>query len=289
MKQMDNLLAILPDRIGDIIAKRESAVIDSIDIEDAMNRRATKFNNVKGDIMVVPINGFISHRATLWSALGLESSSETIGIWVDALMNNPSVGAIVFDVDSPGGTATGLTGISDKIYEYRGKKPMVAVVNDLMASAAYFIGSAADEIVADPDSVTGSIGTLYVHEDWSKYLENRGVDVTFISAGKYKTEGNFYEPLTETAKEEIQSMVNLYYETFVSAVARNRNVSVSTVKSDFGQGRIMRAVQAKNAGLVDRIATLEQVIKDLMPKDNRSSRTRNEAYALKARSLMLNR
>jgi signal peptide peptidase SppA len=285
----NNLLAILPEKVGSVIAQREMAIIDGVDIQDAMNRKATKFNNVKGDVMVVPIHGFISHKPTVWSAVGLESSSEVVGLWIDSLMNNPSVGAVVFDVDSPGGSVQGLTAISDKIYSYRGKKPIIAVVNDMMASAAYFIGSAADEIVADPDSLTGSIGTLFVHEDWSKALERIGVDVTFIHAGKYKVEGNPYEPLDDTAKQSLQDMVNQYYEVFVSAVARNRGTTAATVKADYGQGRIMRAPQAKSAGLIDRIATLEQVTNALLPKENRSSRARNMAYAIKARNLQLKR
>lgn len=286
--KLDDLMSILPEKIGDVILARESAQIENVDFEDAMNRRATKFNNVKGDVVVVPIHGYISHKATIWSAMGMESSSETIGLWVDALMSNPSVGAIVFDVDSPGGTAAGLSGVSEKIYNYRGKKPMIAVVNDLMASAAYFIGSAADEIVADPDSLTGSIGTIMVHFDYSQYLENMGIKTTIIKSGKYKAEANPYEPLSDDAKDELQSMADEYYQVFLSAVARNRNTTPAKVKSDYGEGRVFRADKAKSVGMVDRIATLEQVIRDMRPKASiQSNRVKNEAYAHKARAMKM--
>lgn len=271
-----NIFAIMPERIGDVIATRQQAVIENVNIEDAINRRATKFKDVKGKVVAVPLYGYISHKPTIWSALGFETSSETFAGWMNDLVNNGDVGAIVIDIDSPGGTVAGLSGITDKIYSLRGKKPIIAVVNDLMASAAYFIGSAADEIVADPDSLTGSIGTIAVHADWSKALESAGIDVTIIKAGKYKDEGSPYKPLTDEAKEDYQNMVNQYYETFVSAVARNRNVSITKVKSDFGQGRVFKAQKAREVGMVDRIATFEQVISDLLPKGSRSAKARAE-------------
>lgn len=285
MKKLEDLLFILPNKIGDMLHLRETAVIDNVDIEEAMNRRATKFNNVKGDVVLVPVNGFISHKESIFSALGLETSSETIGKWVDSLMNNPSVGAIIFDINSPGGTAAGLTGISNKIYSYRGKKPMIAISNTLMASAAYFIGSAADEIVADPDSLTGSIGSIMVHLDYSAYLEKEGIKPTILQYGKNKSDGNPYEPLSDNAKEQLQGIVDEFGEQFVSAVAKNRGVTISKIKSDFGQGQVFKANKAKEIGMVDRIATLEQVIKDIRPNTNK---IRNQAYQQLAKDKILN-
>jgi len=203
IKFESSVLAIMPEKLNDIIAARQEAVIeDAIDIEAAINRRATKFKDVKGKVVTVPLYGYISHKASIWSALGFETSSETFAGWLEDLAANADVGAIVIDVDSPGGTAAGLSGVTDKIYALRGKKPIIAVASDLMASAAYYLGSAADEVIADPDSLTGSIGTIGVHVDWSAALEKAGLKVTMIYAGKYKSEGNPYEPLTDEAKED---------------------------------------------------------------------------------------
>ena len=273
IKFESSVLAIMPEKLNDIIAARQEAVIeDAIDIEAAINRRATKFKDVKGKVVTVPLYGYISHKASIWSALGFETSSETFAGWLEDLAANADVGAIVIDVDSPGGTAAGLSGVTDKIYSLRGKKPIIAVASDLMASAAYFLGSAADEIVADPDSLTGSIGTIGVHVDWSAALEKAGLKVTMIYAGKYKSEGNPYEPLTDEAKEDWQNMVNQYSETFIAAVARNRSITETRVREEFGQGRIFKAAKAKSVGMVDRIATLEQVVRDLLPKGKTKSR-----------------
>ncbi len=266
--------AIDPNYINPVIEQRNSVSVEGVDIEAAMNRRATQFKNVKGDVVVLPLNGYISHRQTIWSAMGFETSSEVFGRWIDGLMQNPSVGAVVIDINSPGGTVMGLSAASDKIYSYRdNKKPIIAVSNGMMASAAYFIGSAADEIISDPDSLTGSIGTIAIHMDWSGAMEAAGVKPTIIKAGKYKGEGNPYQPLSDEDKASFQEQVDAYYKAFVDAVARNRGVTAATVKSDFGQGRVLNAQDAKAAGMVDRIATMEKVLASLKPKNS------SKAYA----------
>ena len=234
----DNL-AVMPESLQDIISKREMAIIDGVDVEDAINRRATKFKNVSGKVVTIPLHGFISHKATIWSALGFETSSETFGMWMDSLVNNGDVGAIVIDVDSPGGTALGLSGVSDKIFSLRGKKPIIAVVN-----------------------------------------ENAGIKPTVIISGKFKGEGNPFMPLTDEAKEDMQRMVDDFGASFVEAVARNRGTTVTDVKQNFGQGRVFRATEAKSIGMIDRIGTMENVIKDLMPKGRSKSRAKAELDVL---------
>lgn len=281
VKFESDILAIMPEKLNDIIAVRQNMIIEDVEIDDAINRRATKFKNVKGKVVVVPLHGYISHKPSIYSALGFETSSETFSGWLDDLASNEDVGAIIIDIDSPGGTVAGLGGVTDKIYSLRGKKPIIAVVNDLMASAAYFIGSAADEIVADPDSLTGSIGTIGVHFDLSGALEQAGVKVTIIKAGKFKDEGWPYSPLTDEAKSDWQSIVDKYYSSFVTAVARNRGITENKVKDDFGQGRVFKADKAKSVGMVDRIATLEQVISDLLPKGRTKTLAQAELDMLK--------
>jgi signal peptide peptidase SppA len=192
-------------------------------------------------------------------------------------MNNPRIGAIVIDVNSPGGTVFGLTAITDKIFNARGKKPIIAVTNSLMASAAYFIASAADEIIADPDSLTGCVGTISVHLEYSKFLEDAGITPSIFSAGKFKAEGNQFTPLTDEARAEFQKAVDDYAATFYAAVARNRNVTVTKVKADFGQGRVLRAEAAKAVNMIDRIPTLQSVIERLQSTSAASSNSRTKA------------
>lgn len=214
-------------------------------------------------IAVIPVYGVVEQRGSIWSMLFGGASTESIGRAVDSAMSDPNVKGIVLDVDSPGGTVPGVQELADKIYEASHDKPIVAVANSLAASAAYWIASAAGRVVAAPGSDVGSIGVYSVHMDWSEALAQDGIKVTITKAGKYKAEGNPYEPMGEEAKDYEQQQVNAIYGDFLAAVARGRGVSVATVRSDFGQGRTMLAGDAKAAGLVDEIDTLAGVVSRL--------------------------
>jgi signal peptide peptidase SppA len=172
-------------------------------------------------------------------------------------MADPDVARIVFDVDSPGGSVEGIEELGEEIRAARGQKPMTAVANYLMASAAYWLASQADEIVASPSSLVGSIGVYAVHQDWSGAYEQAGVKPTLIKAGKYKAEGIDFEPLSEDAIAHFQESVDDSYEAFTAAVAKGRDTTPAAVRSGYGEGRALTARRAKAEGLVDRIDTLE--------------------------------
>jgi signal peptide peptidase SppA len=174
------------------------------------------------------------------------------------------VSAIIIDVDSPGGQASGIAELSRQIYEARGKKPIVAVANHFMASAAYWIASAADEIVVTPSGEVGSIGVFTVHEDIHEALAQEGVKVSIIKEGRYKAEGNPYEPLTAEARDAIQARVREVYDAFVDAVARNRGVDAAAVRNGFGEGRMVSAYQAVTLGMADQVGTLDETIARLV-------------------------
>lgn len=259
--------AILPEKMDEILAfldARQYGPIDAEKIEAAINRRATKFKNVKGKIALLPLQGVISQKMNLMSNYSGGTSTDIFGQWFDSAIADASIGAIVIDTDSPGGNVYGTQELSQKIFNARGKKPIVAVVNSMMASAAVWIASAADEIVVTPGGEIGSIGVLSVHTDVSKAEENEGRKTTIIKAGKYKAEGNPYEPLDEEAYTAIQSRIDAYYDAFVSDMSRNRGVSKTDAK--FGEGRMFGAKDAIAMGLADRVGTLEQVIDDLGTK-----------------------
>jgi signal peptide peptidase SppA len=215
-------------------------------------------------VAVLPLFGTIFPRANLFTDISGATSTEMFGKRFNELCCDPSVGAIVIDVDSPGGQVPGVAELSAKIFEARGCKPIVAVANYLMASAAYWIGTAADRVVVSPSAQVGSIGVFAMHEDISMAMEMEGVKVSLISDGKYKTEGNPYEPLSQGARDAIQASVSLVYERFIGAVANNRGVDAATVRSGFGEGRCVSADEAVAMGMADEVGTLEDVIEDLL-------------------------
>jgi ClpP class serine protease len=136
----------------------------------------------------------------------------------------------------------------------------VAIANYSMASAAYYLGSQADEVVASPSAQVGWIGTVSVHQEFAKADEMAGVTTTIFRDPPGKFGGNEYEPLSDQARAEKQQAVEDYSGQFYAAVSKGRGVPVSTVKRDFGAGGGLTAARAKAAGLVDRVETIDQTI-----------------------------
>lgn len=219
-------------------------------------------------VAILPLFGTIFPRANMMTEVSGATSAELFGAQFSALVNAPEIGAIVLDVNSPGGQVNGIAEVARRIYEARGVKPVVAVANHLMASAAYYIGSAAEELVVTPDAEVGSIGVFAVHQDVSRALEQDGVTVSIIKEGKYKTEGNPYEPLSGEARAVIQESVSAYYDDFVAAVALHRGVGADEVRNGFGEGRVVRAKKAVSLGMADRIGTMQDTIAGLLERIN---------------------
>lgn len=230
-----------------------------------------------GSVAVLPLYGVLGQRMNMMTSSGGTSTEQFGKAFRDAAAD-PAIGAIVIDVDSPGGSVFGISELWQTIMDARGSKPIVAVANSLAASAAYWVASAADEIVATPGGEVGSIGVLAAHEDLSGVEEREGRKTTLISAGKHKAAGNPYEPLTAEARELIQDKVNSYYSTFVKAVARGRGVTDREIRSGYGEGNTVLASEALRQGMVDRIATLDQTISRLLGRQ-RATKADNQRRA----------
>jgi signal peptide peptidase SppA len=173
-------------------------------------------------------------------------------------------------VDSPGGVTDLVPETAAEIRAARERKPITAVANTMAASAAYWLASQASEVVVTPSGWLGSIGVYMLHVDWSGNNAQIGVKPTYISAGKYKTEGNPEEPLSESAREHMQEDVDRFYSMFLSDVALGRGVDVETVRADFGEGRVLLAEPSLQAGMADRVETFEDAVARLQATPPRS-------------------
>lgn len=231
---------------------------------------------------VIPIRGVIAHRMGSFDESSGGTSTEAVGRALDRLAADASIGTIVYDVDSPGGTVTGLQELGDRMFALRGQKRQIVQVNAMAASAAYWLASQADEIVAAPDAEVGSIGVYTMHRDLSKALEKEGIDLTVLSAGKYKTETLPFGPLTEEARAFIQGKVDDAYAQFTKTVARGRGVTPGDVRNGYGEGRVLLAREAKAAGLVDRIATMEDTLGRALGRSPQAIRAEAEREAVEA-------
>jgi len=251
------------------VAQIEAAVGPSV---DAAQARRAGMSSAPG-VAVLPLYGVVAHRAHMVANVSGPggTSTEIFGRNLRAALADDQVGAILLDVDSPGGAVAGTPELVDLIYQSRGQgKPIVASANSLAASAAYWIGSAADEFVVTPSGTVGSIGVLAAHEDRSEAAAKEGRRITYVTAGKYKAEGNPHEPLTDEARAEVQRMVDHAYGVLVESIARNRGVSAQTVRESYGEGRVMEARRALAAGMVDRIESFDETLARLASPRRRS-------------------
>lgn len=226
----------------------------------AIESKRQKPGTTRGDAALIPIYGVITQRADIFTEWSGGSSTESVGRELDAALADGKISTIVLDIDSPGGGVYGVEELAAKIYAARKEKKVIAVSNSLAASAAYWLGCQAGEFVVSPNGEVGSIGVYQLHVDSSAALAESGQKVTIISAGERKTAGHPYGPLDEIGQAELQAGVSDYYEIFVKAVARGRNVSQATVREGFGRGGVLRAEAAVKEGMADRIATLDDVL-----------------------------
>jgi signal peptide peptidase SppA len=222
-----------------------------------------------GRVAVIPITGVLTQRASFLSMFGLGTSLERVGLAIDLALLDDSISCIVLDLDSEGGSVYGVPELAAKIRA--STKPVPAIANSLAASGAYWLAAAATEIYVAPGGDVGGIGCVAIHQDLSGALKKAGIATTLISAGKFKTEGNPYGPLDREAQKFMQSRVADYAGMFERDVAKGRRVSVETVRKGFGQGRVVGADQAKAAGMVDGICTLDALVRSLSKRGSVTS------------------
>lgn len=283
--------AIEPRKGADLYAffrlKAHGIKLTAEEISASVDRAAVQAprQSRSGAVAVLRLGGVIMHRAEQVDDMSGPggTSSERFGQRFDEAMADASVGAIVIDINSPGGSVFGTVELADKIRAARGAKPIVAVANAYAASAAYWIATSADEIVVTPSGEVGSIGVWTAHEDFSKQYEMMGVKTSLVYAGKYKVEGNPFEPLTEEARAALQVSVDDSYDSFVKHVAKGRGRSVAEVRNGFGEGRMVGAAEAVKLGMADRVDTLDATIARLTGKakpQGRSAATARRRLAL---------
>jgi len=224
--------------------------------------------NAGSGIAVLPLYGVVTQRGNMVDDISGPGSTSTQQFTsaLRQVLADDTVGQILIDIDSPGGSVYGVAELASEIVKARAQKPVVAVANSLAASAAYWIGCSASEFYVTPGGEVGSIGVWQAHFDYSKALEEEGVKTTLISAGKFKVEGNPYVPLDPEAQAFMQSRVDDYYNAFIQAVAVGRGVTVDVVRNGMGEGRVLGADAALAQRMVDGIASFDDVLARMQAK-----------------------
>lgn len=249
--------------------------------------RRSRGTSKRVGVGMIPLRGLITPRPSILSMLfggggGLVAFREQLR----EAVNDPDLDAIVLDIDSPGGSVALVEEAAAEIRAAREVKPIVASANVDAGSAAYWLAAQASEIAVTPSGMVGSVGVYVMHTDFSGMNEKMGIEPTFISAGRFKTEGNPEEPLTDEAAAHLQSVVDETYATFVRDVAAGRGVSDKAVRKGFGEGRMLTAPRALAAGAVDRVETVEATVSRLLGGDLPDNRTARADSSERASSLV---
>ncbi len=253
-----------PDEIAAIVAARDERDLRADLDDDDGGRRGKRSYTIAGGVAVIPIRGVIARHASM-----VNGSSQARGTAVETLraslrdaLAEKRVKAILLDVDSPGGSTDGVNDLAAEIHASRGKKPIWAIAGGGMHSAAYYLASQADRLIAETSSGVGSIGVYMVVHDLSAKAAMEGVKVNVVKAGRLKGVGVPGAPISEEALAMAQDYVNAHYEQFVDAVARGRGITRAKAL-DLADGRFHAADRALKLGLVDAIGTFESVLDEL--------------------------
>lgn len=258
---LETILTIAHDRHGDVQAV-QTRIGRPLD-----NARTV---SMRDGVAVIPVTGPIFRYANLFTEISGATATGVLARDIQTALDNPYVRGIVLEVNSPGGEATGINELAKLIRDARAQKPIKAYVAGSGASAAYWLASAADEVVVDELAVLGSIGVVMSYLDTSKRDATSGVrSIEIVSS---QSPDKRVDPTTDEGRAKVQSIVDAMAQVFVQAVADNRGITPDKVLSDFGRGGVLVGADAVAAGMADRIGSLESVIAELAGSASNSAR-----------------
>ncbi len=218
----------------------------------------TRTITMRDGVAIVRVTGPIFRYANLFTRVSGATSTETLALDIQRAIDDPRVNAILLSIDSPGGEATGISELADVIFAARDKKPIWAYAEGLIASAAYWIGSAASKLVIDATAAAGSIGVVVaVSNPAAKTAEE--IEIVSTNAPNKRP-----DVTTEVGRAEYQRLVDAIETVFIDTVARNRAVTRSRVLKDFGQGGLRVGADAVKARMADAVDSFEATLDELV-------------------------
>jgi ClpP class serine protease len=218
---------------------------------------------LRDGVAIIPVNGPLFRYANLFTMISGATSYQMLATDLQEALDNPAVKSIMLNIDSPGGDVNGLSEFANMIYAARSQKPITAYVGGTAASAAYWIASAASEIVLNDTSMVGSIGTVFTLEKRESPTGTQRIEIVSSQSPKKRP-----DIATSEGKNQIQAWADQLSEIFIDTVARNRGISSEKVMNEFGQGDMLIGARAIALGMADRLGSFESVIAEL---SNRSS------------------
>lgn len=217
----------------------------------------------EGSVGIIRVLGSLVNRGAYVGASSGVTSYEGLEHQMREAAADDSITSVIVDMNSSGGEAAGMFSVAKAMADLRAVKPVVVVVNETCASAAYGIASQASEIVISETSFVGSIGVVMTHVDASAKLEKDGLKVTMIHEGKHKVDGNPFEPLADGVLERFKADAGYFYSMFVSLVAHGRGDRTTEEQARATEARVYIGQHAIDAGLADRMASFRDVLAEL--------------------------
>jgi protease-4 len=190
---------------------------------------------------------------------GVINNSSKYLKFLEKLEKNKNVKAIVLRVDSPGGVVGACQEIHDKVKEITKKKPVVVSMGSVAASGGLYVSLPATKIVANPGTITGSIGVIIQSFNFKELAEKLGVKVVTVKSGRFKDLLNPFKKVDEGSLKVLQSLIDDSYSQFIEAVSKDRKIPIEKVKG-FADGRVFTGRQAKVLGLVDELGSMDKAI-----------------------------
>lgn len=209
-------------------------------------------------IAVIPVEGQILSADSSIAGTQPTTTPEGLSDALDQAREDASVAAVVLEVNSPGGGVTASDLMHQSIIEFkeRADKPVVVSMGDVAASGGYYISTAADDILANETTLTGSLGVVLPLLNFSEASQEYGVTQNYITSGEFKAMGSSWKELTPEERDIFQSIVNEDYDGFVEVIVEGRDLSEERVR-ELADGRVYSGEQARELGLVDRFGDLD--------------------------------
>ncbi|PAT41987.1 S49 family peptidase [Vandammella animalimorsus] len=246
--KLDVILAVLGPRLG----------LQDLAIPNSFSPTARPVAASSPGVAVIPIHGTLVRRTVGLEAESGLSSYTTIAAQLEAALANPSVEAILLDVDSPGGESGGVFDLADRIRSASRIKPVWAVANDMAFSAAYALASAASRVFISRTGGVGSIGVIAMHVDQSVKDAKEGLHYTAVFAGERKNDLSPHEPMSSQAHAFLRAEVDRLYALFVQTVARHRGLEPAAVQDT--EAALFFGQAAVDKGLADAVGSFDEAL-----------------------------
>jgi len=230
------------------------------------------FRRTREGVAIITLVGEWVNRGGYVGASSGVISYEGFKYQLEVAGRDPRTRGVILDMESPGGEAVGAFEAAAAVRRLAQIKPVWAVVNGMAASAAYAIASAATRIISMPTGISGSIGVVLAHFDYSEMLAQEGIKPTFIHAGARKVDGNPYQALPAAVRDRLQAEVDTFYDLFVETVAAGRPGLTAKAIRGTEAGTFMGA-EALELGLIDALGTFEGALAELSSKSPTAGRT----------------